>query len=84
MAMALRTSQVHAQTGANPKYSADVPESIKTSDTVKTESLGTLNFFDGMPDEATVKKVYDNLDLYRGVDAFLNGIPAASSYARRE
>ena len=84
LAMALMTSQVHAQSGANPKYSADVPESIKTPDTVKTESLGTLNFFDGMPDEATVKKVYDNLDLYRGVDAFLNGSPAASIYAMRE
>ena len=73
-----------AKSGANPKYSADVPESIKTPDTAKTESLGTLNFFDGMPDKATVKKVYDHLDLYRGVDAFLNGIPAASIYAMRE
>jgi hypothetical protein len=78
------TTQVHAQSGANPKYSADVPESIKTPDTVKMESLGTLNFFDGMPDEATVKKVYTYLDFSRGIDAFLNGIPAASIYAMRE
>jgi hypothetical protein len=67
-----------------PKYAADVPKSIMTPDMVKTEKLGTLKFFDGMPDDATVNKVYDNLDLYRGVDAFLNGIPAASIYGLLE
>lgn len=69
---------------AAPKYAADIPEIIQTPDVVETEHLGTLKFFDGMPDEATTNKVYDNLDLYRGVDAFLNGIPAASIYAMRE
>lgn len=73
-----------AYSADQPKFAADVPKSIKTPDTVKTERLGTLKFFDGLPDEATVKKVYDNLDLYRGVDAFLNGIPAASVYALLE
>ena len=68
----------------DPKYKADIPDAIKTPDIVETEHLGTLNFFDGMPDEATTKKVYDNLDLYRGVDAFQKGIPAASIYAMRE
>lgn len=29
---------------------------------------------DGMPDEATVQKDYDNLDFMRGVESFLNGI----------
>ena len=33
-----------------------------------------------MPDEETVKKVYDNLDFSRGVEAFLSGMPAASLY----
>lgn len=75
-------SSAHAQT--TPKFAANVPESIMTPDTVQTETLGTLKFFDGMPDEATVKKVYDNLDLYRGVEAFLNGIPAASIYGALE
>ncbi len=69
-----------AQETQKPKYSADVPESILTPDKVETERLGTLNFFDGMPDEATVKKVYDNLDFSRGVEAFLSGMPAASMY----
>ena len=72
--------EVPAQTKP-PKYSADVPASIKTPDTVKTERLGTLKFFDGMPDEATVQKVYDNLDFMRGVETFLTGMPAGSIFA---
>ena len=72
-----------ASSSATPKYKADVPASIQTPDTVNTDQLGTLKFFDGMPDEATTKKVYDYLDLSRGVDAFLKGIPAASIYAMK-
>ena len=64
-----------------PKYAADVPDSILTPDRVKTERLGDLRFFDGLPSDETVKKVYDYLDTARGVDAFLNGMPAASIYA---
>jgi hypothetical protein len=64
-----------------PKYKANVPASITTPDMVETERLGTLKFFDGMPDKETVQKVYDNLDFSRGVEAFLSGMPAASLYA---
>jgi hypothetical protein len=67
-----------------PKYSADVPKSVTTADAVETETLGTLKFFDGMPSKETVKKVYDNLDFLRGVEALLNGIPAASIYGLLE
>ena len=63
-----------------PKYSAKVPPYITTPDTVDTR-IGTLKFFDGLPDPETVQKVYDNLDFARGVEAFLTGIPAASLYA---
>lgn len=63
---------------AQGKYAADVPESITTPDKVETKSLGTLDFFDGMPSKATLTKVYDNLDLVRGTTAFLDGIPVAS------
>ena len=66
------------------KYKADVPKSILTPDTVKTERLGTLKFFDGMPDKATVAKTYDFLDTARGVEAFLSGVPAGSVYALLE
>jgi hypothetical protein len=63
-----------------PKYSAKVPPYITTPDTVQTR-IGTLKFFDGLPDPETVQKVYDNLDHARGVEAFLTGMPAASVYA---
>jgi hypothetical protein len=76
VAAACSTSAVLAE----PKYKADVPESILTPDTVETR-LGTLRFKDGAPDDATVRTVYDNLDFMRGVQAFLDGIPAASIYA---
>ena len=65
---------------ARPKMATDIPASITTPNVVKTR-LGTLNFFDGLPDAATVKTVYDNLDFQRGVQAFLTAIPAASAYA---
>lgn len=63
-----------------PKYSADVPQDITTPDRVETR-IGTLNFFDGLPDDATVQKAYDQLDFSRGMQAFLSGIPAASLHA---
>jgi hypothetical protein len=61
----------------------EIPASITTPDRVETR-LGTLRFFDGFPDEATVRTVYDNLDFQRGVQAFLAGLPAADMCALRE
>ena len=65
------------------KYAAKVPPSILTPDTVQTR-VGTLKFFDGLPDAETVQKVYDQLDFGRGVEAFLAGIPATSVYGTCE
>jgi hypothetical protein len=73
-----------SSSAADPKYKADVPDSLITPDKVQTEFLGELNFTDGMPSDATVKKTYDFLDLSRAVDAFLNGIPCTSIYAMLE
>jgi len=70
-----------AQETQKPKYAADIPQFLLTPDKVETNVLGGLEFFDGMPSESTVQKTYDFLDLSRGVEAFLNGMPAASIYA---
>jgi len=59
------------------KYKTDIPTKILTPDKVKSR-IGDLDFYDGMPTEATIIKVYDNLDFMRGVDVFLNFIPATS------
>ena len=45
--------------------------------------IGTLEFVDGIPTKETADLVYDNLDFLRGVETFLNGIPAASVEALR-
>jgi len=77
----ISVATVNAQ---QPKYkmTTDIPASITTPDVVET-SLGTLRFFDGFPDAATVQKVYDNLDFERGVQSFLRSLPAASLYGLR-
>ena len=48
-----------------------------TPDKVETH-FGTLNFVDGVPTAETTQRLYDNLDYLRGVEAFLNFIPATS------
>jgi hypothetical protein len=81
-ALSLGTAQ--AQTPPpKMKMTTDIPVAITTPDRVDTR-LGTLKFFDGFPDDATVEKVYDNLDFERGVQAFLTAMPGASLYAVRE
>jgi hypothetical protein len=62
---------------ATPGYNYHIPEKIMTPDKVSTR-IGDLEFFDGMPTPDTVQKVYENLDLIRGTEAFLNGIPTTS------
>ena len=61
-----------------PKYAADVPDNVLTPDSVETATLGTLEFFDGMPKPESVEKVFDNLDLIRATTAFLDGMKIAS------
>jgi hypothetical protein len=65
------------------KMTTEIPKSIMTPDKVETR-IGTLEFFDGFPTEDTARKCFDNLDFLRGVEAFLNGCPAASLVAMRE
>ena len=68
---------------ATYEMTTDIPASITTPDSVETR-LGTLRFFDGFPDEATVQTVYDNLDFQRAVQAFLAALPAANTCALRD
>jgi hypothetical protein len=82
LSLTIAGTPVSAQSQAQqaPKYAAKVPPSVTTPNRVKTR-IGTLRFTDGVPDAATVKKAYDQLDFGRGVEAFLAGIPATSVYA---
>src|SRR4051812_31139415 len=66
-----------------PKMATDIPASITIPDSVETR-LGTLEFADGFPEDATVEKIYDTLDFARSVKAFLTAMPAASAAAMRD
>jgi hypothetical protein len=60
-----------------------IPPGITTPDRAET-SIGTLRFDHGIPTEETAQKAYDQLDLQRGIDTFLNGLRGVSIYAARQ
>jgi len=70
----LFAASAYAQT---PGFNQIIPEKIMTPDKVETR-IGELNFVDGVPTDETTRKVYDHLDFMRGVEVFLNFIPATS------
>ena len=63
--------------------SAETLRSISTPDHVESR-LGTLEFDDGAPTDATAELLYDHLDFVRGVEAFLSAFPGASMAAMRK
>jgi len=70
MILLLKTEQL-----ASPDFRpTDTPPGIETPDKLET-SIGILTSVDGVPDAATTQKVYDQLDLNRATEAFLNCIP---------
>ncbi|KPA21705.1 hypothetical protein shim_24120 [Shimia sp. SK013] len=60
-----------------PGYNTPIPEDIMTPDVVETR-IGTLRFDDGRPTPETSALMWDTLDFMRGVEVFLNFIPATS------
>jgi len=61
----------------------DELKAISIPDKVET-SIGTLEFFDGVPKDATIDKLYDNLDRMRAVEVYLNNQGAGSLNAMRK
>jgi hypothetical protein len=72
-----------AQESKKPRMATKTPVGITAPAEVKTR-LGTLKTIDGFPDQATLEKVYDNLDFQRGVQAVLTAMPGASLAAMRK
>jgi hypothetical protein len=58
-----------------------VPPSITTPHKVETR-LGTLNFKDGVPSEATAEKVFDNLDFTYAANQLQASCPAQAEQLR--
>jgi hypothetical protein len=63
--------------------SIDVPENMTTPDKVDT-SIGTLNYFDGVPTRETTQAVYDYVDRSRAVEVYLKMVPAISQFHMRK
>ena len=78
-----RPPEMDVVTSTTYKMTTPVPEGIEVPDEVESR-LGTLKFFDGFPDDATVEKLYDNLDIQWAVQAYLLVIPAVSMVSARE
>jgi hypothetical protein len=73
----------NAPRASGPTYKADVPPALLSRDEVQTR-IGTLRFWDGMPDDETAEAVYDNLDFMRAVTVYTEANHIASLYAMRE
>ena len=66
-----------------PGFNTPIPPEIMTPNSVPTRFLGSLEFSDGRPSKETADKLYDHLAYLRGVEAFLNLMPACSIEAMR-
>ncbi len=64
------------------KFSTPMPRGVASPDTVDTR-FGALHFFDGVPDQASTEKIYDNLDYQRAVQAYLLALPVVNQAANR-
>ena len=65
------------------KYSTPAPPGVAAPDALDTR-FGTLHFFGGFPDQASVDKLYDNLDFQRAVQAYLLALPVVSQVVNRD
>lgn len=83
MIAAMTAINAHGQTAKKYKMTTDIPAGIAIPDSVETR-LGTLNFFDGFPDDASIEKLYDNLDFQRAVQAYLLGLAPVNQLANRK
>ena len=66
------------------KMTSEIPDGIKSPNTINSKQLGELSFYDGVPLPETADKVYDYLDLVNAVDAYTKGIQLASMEAMKQ
>ena len=59
------------------EYTTQIPANVITPDRTETR-IGTLEFTDGFPTEATAEKVWDHMDFSRAVEVMIMTTPAAS------
>ena len=62
---------------ASAQVTQETLDSISIPDKVET-SMGALEFFDGVPTDATIDRLYDNLDRMRAVEVYLDNMGGVS------
>ena len=65
------------------KFTTPMPPGVAAPDTVETR-LGTLHMFGGFPDQASVDKLYDNLDFQHALQAYLLAMPVVNQVGNRD
>ncbi len=68
---------------AQAQSSPATPPALTTPDQVNSR-IGTLDFRDGAPSQATLDKVYDNLDYTHAFEAFVNTMQGVNAAALRK
>ena len=81
--MAISITAALAAQSPKMKMTTDIPASLTAPNQVET-SIGSLEYFDGVPTNKTVETVYDYLDRSRAVNVFINSIPMMSMYTLRK
>ena len=64
------------------RFSTPIPPGVAAPATVETR-FGTMRLFDGVPDDASVRAIYDNLDYQRAMQAYLLALPPVNQAANR-
>ncbi|MBL7480330.1 DUF1254 domain-containing protein [Legionella bononiensis] len=82
LGQAIAQSQPSNQSPRKYKMTTTIPAGIEIPNTVKT-SLGSFEFFDGVPNQASTQKLYDILDLQRAVQAYLLALPVVNQASNR-
>ena len=80
---ALLGAMVTAAFAQSYKMTTPIAPGVAVPDKIES-SIGTLNSFYGYPDDATIQKVYDNLDRSRALQAYLMAIPVVNQAGMRE
>lgn len=76
-------SSMPGWTLAQERLPAETLLSVSIPDQVETP-IGELRFFDGVPTNDTIDRLYDNLDRMRAVEVYLDNQGAASLHAMRK
>ena len=83
ISVAISLAALSATMAAQAEVTPEELKTISIPDKVET-AIGTLEFFDGVPTDATIDTLYDNLDRMRGIEVYLNHSGAASLNAMRK